>query len=73
MHKSFNDMFTKKIAILRNKVWSFLLGQCRIELLVEQTLAKSRLVKAEHLPISKMENDCMKYLARCWSFLDRRN
>ena len=36
-------------------------------------LAKSRLFKAEPLPICKMENDCMNDMARCWSFLDRRN
>ena len=34
---------------------------------------KSCLVKAEPLPICKMENDCMNNLARWWIFLDRRN
>ena len=28
-------------------------------------LAKSRLFKAEPLPICKMENDCMNDMARC--------
>ena len=32
--------------------------------MVEQNLAKCRLVKAEPLPISKMENDCMNGTAR---------
>ena len=38
-----------------------------------KNLAKIRLVNAEPLPISKMENDWMNDLARCWIFLDRRN
>ena len=41
--------------------------------MVEQKMAKSRLVKAEPLPISKMENDCINDLASCWSFLDCQN
>ena len=34
----------------------------------KKKLAKRRLVKAEPLPISKMENDCMNDMARWWSF-----
>ena len=33
--------------------------------MVEQKTAKNRLVKAEPLPISKTENDCMNGMARC--------
>ena len=33
--------------------------------LVEQKTGKSRLFKAEPLPICKMENDCMNDMARC--------
>ena len=41
--------------------------------LVEQKTGKSRLFKAEPLPICKMKNDCMNDMTRCRSFLDRRN
>ena len=35
------------------------------DMVEQKKLAKSRLFKAEPLPICKMENDCMNDMARC--------